>query len=497
MADMRIGGLASGMDIDGIVGDLMKAERIPLDKMEQEKTKLEWQRDAYRDVNKNILELEKMTLDLKLQKTYETKQVSSSDEAAVQATATASAGNGSYNVKVDQLATAAIKVGEQLSTKGLDPSTSLTAQNPALTGSKFTLTTYGEKGGGTPKEFTIEDGDTLDDVMKKVNDSNIGVRAFYDKTADRVVMERTETGDFNKGGEEIEFGGNLDFFNTVGLANAGTSVAETGGQNAKFTYNNALQVETESNSYTMNGVTFNFNRVTTDNVRVNISNDVDASMDKITKFVEKYNELVESLNEQTKEKPNRDYAPLTEKQKESMEEKEIELWTEQAKKGLLYNEGVLENGMSKLRTNWYEPVDNDGAYSQLAQIGISTTANYLDGGKLEIDEDKLRGALQDNPDSVYKLFSGKDASGNSVGIAQRLDDTLTGMKKSIEEKAGKSTSLTNNYTIGRNLEDVKQEMEAFEDRLNQIEDRYWAQFTEMEKAIQQMNSQSNYLAQQL
>lgn len=52
MSTMRIGGLASGMDIDSIVEKLMVAERMPMDKLEQQKQIYEWQRDAYRDVNK-------------------------------------------------------------------------------------------------------------------------------------------------------------------------------------------------------------------------------------------------------------------------------------------------------------------------------------------------------------------------------------------------------------------------------------------------------------
>ena len=47
----RIGGLASGMDIDSIVEKLMQAERMPLNKAFQRKQTLEWQRDAYRNVN--------------------------------------------------------------------------------------------------------------------------------------------------------------------------------------------------------------------------------------------------------------------------------------------------------------------------------------------------------------------------------------------------------------------------------------------------------------
>ena len=61
MAGLRIGGLASGMDIDGIVSKLMTAERMPLDKIEQKKIYTEWQRDDYRTMNTAIKEFRDST----------------------------------------------------------------------------------------------------------------------------------------------------------------------------------------------------------------------------------------------------------------------------------------------------------------------------------------------------------------------------------------------------------------------------------------------------
>ncbi|MET1032016.1 flagellar cap protein FliD N-terminal domain-containing protein, partial [Domibacillus tundrae] len=48
---LRVGGLASGMDIESIVKNVMTAERMPLDKLKQKKQTLEWQRDQYREMN--------------------------------------------------------------------------------------------------------------------------------------------------------------------------------------------------------------------------------------------------------------------------------------------------------------------------------------------------------------------------------------------------------------------------------------------------------------
>src|SRR3954451_7454063 len=60
MAGLRISGLASGMNIDEIVTNLMTAERMPLDKINQKKTYTEWQRDDYRTMNTALSELDTM-----------------------------------------------------------------------------------------------------------------------------------------------------------------------------------------------------------------------------------------------------------------------------------------------------------------------------------------------------------------------------------------------------------------------------------------------------
>src|SRR5690625_7943900 len=107
---MRVGGLATGMDIESMVNKLMEAERIPLTKMEQNRTELTWKRDAYRDLNRGLLELDELMNTMKRPSTYRSKLVTSSQEQAVTASSTSSASNGAYNIEVSQLASAATNV---------------------------------------------------------------------------------------------------------------------------------------------------------------------------------------------------------------------------------------------------------------------------------------------------------------------------------------------------------------------------------------------------
>jgi len=490
---MRIGGLASGMDIDKIVGDLMKAERMPLDKMEREKTSLTWKRDAYREVNTQLFELENMAFDMNLEKSYNSKKTSSSDASAVTATATSDAGNGAYKVQVTQLASAAYKAssGAISGSEKIDADDKLSSQSFGNTFSEgtFTIKTKNEEG-EMSHSFDVTGDKSLNDILQEINDSGIGVRAFYESTSDKVMIERTEEGNYNAGGEEIVFEGANKAFLTDTLK----LDTEQGGDDAKFTYNDSLDITSHNNEYTLNGVNFKFHDTTANNTTINVTNDVDSAVEKITKFVDQYNKVIEDLNTRVSERKNREYQPLTQKQKESMDEKQIEMWEEQAKKGLLQSDSTIRNALSEMRNEWYESVDTSGKFSHLSEIGIETSSNYRDGGKLIIDEDKLRQKLTEEPDSVSKLFVG---NGETEGIADKLKNTLNDTVKSVERKAGKASSVPNTYTLGREIADVNSEMDAFQDRLNQIEDRYWSQFTQMEKAIQKMNSQSAQLMQQM
>ena len=101
---MRVGGIVSGMDIEAMVNKLMEAERMPLERLRQEETRLTWKRDAFREINSLLLQLDNMMLDLKLSRTYNPKTATSSQENAVRATASSTATNGSYEIAVTGLA---------------------------------------------------------------------------------------------------------------------------------------------------------------------------------------------------------------------------------------------------------------------------------------------------------------------------------------------------------------------------------------------------------
>ncbi|MUK90798.1 flagellar hook-associated protein 2 [Ornithinibacillus sp. L9] len=492
---MRVGGLSSGMDIESIVNNLMSAERMPLQKMEQDRTLLEWKRDGFREVYQKLYEFDEMILDMKLSSTYNSKSVSSSQESAVTATGSTSAGNGTYSINVTELAKSAINVSS--GEVEIDPNTPLKDTNYAGGFGEFTnaFETFNKDGSTTQHTIEIKETDTLNDVLKRISSADNNVRAFYDQNTQKVILETTRTGNYNADpnvhdGAEVVF--NHGFFtDTLKLDTAN----ETGGENAQFQYN-GIEMTSYDNSYKLGGVTFQFKDKTNGTAILTVENDVDASFEKIMKFVDTYNEIVDMINGSQHEEKYRDYKPLTQEQKDEMSDKEIELWEERAKSGILRGESSLSSGLFSMRQSWYSTVDTGGSYTSVTQVGIKTSSNYMDGGKLIVDEEELKNALREDPASIQNLFS-KNAEGNSRGLVNRVEDALETTMKQIEQRAGKPTSITlDNYTLGKRMKDLNSRISAFEARMVQVENRYWSQFTAMEKAISQMNQQSSQLMSQ-
>ena len=217
------------------------------------------------------------------------------------------------------------------------------------------------------------------------------------------------------------------------------------GQNAKLTYN-GLEIERSSNTFTINGAKLTIKEKTDSAVTYSSTPDVDAVYDTIKKFVDSYNGLITNISEKTSEKKNKDYPPLTDAQREALSDDEIEKWDIQAKKGTLRRDSTLSSLLTKMRTSIYSSV-SETSFGNLAKIGISTTSNYLEGGKLEIDEEKLRAAIEEDPNGIYNLFMvdvKKTVDGKQVtdleksGIARRLRADLGAAMKDISDESWKN-----------------------------------------------------------
>ncbi|GAE33040.1 flagellar filament capping protein FliD [Halalkalibacter akibai] len=545
---MRIGGLASGIDTDSIIKQLMQVERKPLDRFFQRKQTIEWQRDAYRDINLKLRTLEESALSIRLRSSLNTRFVQSSNDQMFTATANSDVQNGTYKFKIDQIATKTRNIGTDKLTDvnsltKFSAGVTLNAQVDAL-GSieqynhkEFTMKTFDANGVEKAVTVKIDTSKTLNDLFKQINESDVGVRAYYDSSFDRVVFERKETGEFGAGsnGLQITFEdgvnnpGGLEFLENILKID---TTREEAGQNAIVHFQNPVfgnEVITVNDSRTnrvvIGGMAFNLTEPTrvnqSDNTSpiefktITVMSNTDDAFEKIKTFVDTYNNTIAEIQALLSEPRYRDFPPLTDEQRKDLSEREAELWDEKAKSGMLRRDPMLSSILTQMRTDLYTPVQTSGQFNLISQIGISTTSNFRDGGRLEIDETKLRAALADDPDSVHQLFNNvADTSLTSVplsertaqqrqdirnqtGLIGRLRGSINNTINEIVNRAGNQNRTNQQFTLGRELVNVDTQIDTFQRRLKQIEDRYWTQFSRMESAMNKANAQSDAMMNQL
>lgn len=425
--NLRITGLASGMDTEEMIKGLMEAEKVRLNRVEQDKQLLVWKREIYNDLNKDyanfILKSRKnfgltttTSTGAFVSRSYENltwvKKATSSDETIATVSSTSKAMNGNYEMEVKQLAEGVKAVSGEKVTVENGNNENLASQfelgNDAII--KFTIET--KNGIKTFKFGNVEDADikkslneiSLNDVVKTINSAKVkdgekevslGLKANYDANIDRFFLQTEDTGV----GSKLKISADVDsygkaFIDALNLNVNGAKYNigdEKTGKSAVVNFDGAENIIMDSNQFTINGIDFNLKSIGA--FTTTIGTDIDAFYDKIKQFVDDYNELVEKTSKLLTDKRYGDYKPLTANQKKAMEKEDIELWEEKAKSGLLRSDDLLSRTMQNSRTWMYNEVkDVEGSFNRLFQIGIDTEkySRGVIGGKLVIDEVKLK-----------------------------------------------------------------------------------------------------------
>ncbi len=271
-----------------------------------------------------------------------------------------------------------------------------------------------------------------------------------------------------------------------------------------------------SNNFTLSGINFDIKTMPTEPIKVSVITDMDKTVELMKGFVEDFNKIMDDLNTKTKERPNSKYKPLTEAQKEEMSEKEIELWEKKAKEGIVGNESDLENFMYALRNAIFTPVK--GAKINLQDIGLDTSNDYREGGKIKFDEEKFREALAKNPEGISELFTKTTDSkydsydpdltadqrkerNADLGIFRRINDVLSDYTRTTRNSNGKKgifieiaglkgdSTFTSN-TLSKEMQEYDKRIDNLNSLISKREERYYAQFSRLETALTKLQSQS-------
>ncbi|WP_338707159.1 MULTISPECIES: flagellar filament capping protein FliD [Paenibacillus] len=513
---MRINGF-SGMDIDLMVKEMMTAKRAPLDKLNQKKTSLEWQRDSYRELNSKMYEFR----NTKLQQTYRQstalntqKAVVTGNTDAVKAEAGAAANGIKMEVSVAQLATAK---AQETDGKGQGYSSRQSLAELA-NGIKFGQPTTSIGTSDNTKEYkvkindvemTFTGQDTVSSIIAKINSkTDLNVKASFDELTGKFTIASKDLG--SKGTLKVEApgAGNNSLMDLFGQ-NSTAVITEVAAKDAIVLINGMkLDPPPTSNVITYNGVQMNLLSTTassfTENngaitlngdkpFTINTQNDPDKALTTVKSFIEDYNKMLDLLNTKVSEEKYRSFQPLTTEQRSAMSESDIKLWEEKAKSGLLKNDDILTNLASTLRNIMGEKM------GELSSIGI-TGGKYYENGKIYLDEDKFKKAILDNPQQVSDLLQGTGAGADSSIFGKMYKEMDTAMSK-VAERAGTTkfsgdiNSLFKEESVmGKTLKGYNTQITALEKRLSALENRYYKQFTAMETAMSKYQSQSSSLS---
>lgn len=388
--------------------------------------------------------------------------------------------------------------------------TKASASNKINSGSTLSDLGFKPEADGTYKlningtEISLDKKSTISSMMSAVNKSAAGVTMTYSSLTNSFTLESKEFG----GAGKVEVG-DTSLGRSLGLVDDNGTVGASEGQNAIFEIN-GQEVYLNDNTYTLDGNTFTFNDNMTigETYTVNIAKDSTTVKDALKKFVESYNKLIDDVYGYIGKSPAKDddgntYEPLTNAEKDEMSEDEITKWEEKAKQGVLYNDSTVSTVMSQMRSALYTSVTlDDGSKFGIYNLGIKTSSEWSEHGKLQIDENAFDKAFENNEDAIIKLFTDSD-----TGMMKKLNSVIDGAVKSsgavntrgtLVRKAGKAdSSVTTDSTIYKEMVKMQDRLKELQDRYDTKEEYWWKVFTNMETAMADLNSQTSYISSYL
>ncbi|CAI0716711.1 flagellar filament capping protein FliD [Serratia entomophila] len=463
MATISSLGLGSGLDLNGLLDKLTKAEQQRLTPYTSKQSSYNAQITAYGTLKGSLEKFDNLSKEMAKEDFF--KGTSATEHDAFKITTNAKAVPGNYVVEVTKLAqaqtlTTQAPIGDQtakLGTEGAtDRSLTITAGNP-------------------PKETKIplsDDQTSLVELRDAINGAKAGVTASIMRVGDndyQLAVSSSTTGENNKVALQVNNDDKLGDILNYNSARGATAMKETvKPQDAELVVNGtAIKRSTNSINDALQGVTIDLKTKTKDGEPQNlvISRNDAGTADKIKEWVDSYNSLLDTFNSLTK------YTPVKSGEAQN------------ASNGPLLGDNTLRGVQSSIKSALSAAQDNP-ELKGLGNLGISTNTKT---GKLEIDSAKLKKALDEKPDQVSNFFVG---NGKDTGMATEIHNEIQSYIKAggIIENSTKS--------INTNLDRLNSQITTVTASIQNTIDRYKLQFVQLDTMMSKMNGTSNYLSQQ-
>ncbi|HEY6781570.1 MAG TPA: flagellar filament capping protein FliD [Thermoleophilaceae bacterium] len=454
MTGISLGGLASGLDSDALITQLMQIQQQPKIRMQRQEKFYEQRQTTLNDVGTRLKNLQSAAKDLSSVLTWASSQtVESSSASQVAASLLNGSAPGGHQIAVSKLASAD-QWSFDFSSPTADTSITLTPEDPTK----------------SPVSVQIAAGATIQSVADSINGASSSPAYAVVVGNKLVISSRTSGADFGLTSVDSADGTTL----TGGVLKAGAD--------AEFSVDGGATQTSASNVVTsaIPGVQLALKSLTAPGESVTISvsepaTDKGKVKDALKKFVEQYNSTVDFIRTKTTEK--RIASPETDAD---------------ALKGVLYADTGLSGLLSGLRTAMSSI--GPGALDQLSELGI-TTGSSTGGasnpdalaGKLVIDDTKLDAAITNNL-SGLKSFLG---AGGSDGFSQKISGILDGYTRSDGLIASRKAEAESQANV------QKTQIARLDTRLGLQEERLRKQFATLESVLSASQSQQSWLTGQL
>ncbi|MCC7666636.1 flagellar filament capping protein FliD [Liquorilactobacillus satsumensis] len=459
MASITTDGMSSTLgQYSGItasdIEQLLEADSAGKTKAQTQITTLTSQKTAWSDVKTRLTNFLTKVQALESDDTFKTKNATSSNSQIASITGTTAAAEGTYDLKVDQLASATKIVGAQ-NTKGTKTALGITGT--------VTLNSAQTNDDGSNKTFdlTIESTDTLTNVVDKVNKQTTNSHIKASIVDNRLVLTNTDMG-----AKSISVSGTAA--DALGL---GSSATTTTGKSALFELD-GLQIERNSNSVSdaIDGVTFTLGQVSDTHVTLSLQNNTSKAVSAVNDLVSQYNSMMSLISDDLDVGDPSSSDNVT---------------------GKLVGDGELMRLQSSLRSLITTPTVS-GTTLNPASVGISSVDR---DGTLGLDQDKLESALAADPDAVKNFFynATKSVTGtvtSATGYAAGLDSLANKYLTDTSTNKGVIASKTAGFDAS--IKDLNSQIDDFNTMLTAKKAYYVDMFTRLDQAIMESQSQLSY-----
>lgn len=465
MANISSIGIGSGLDAASIVSQLVELERAPKALLATAATKINTQVSAFGKLQSAMATFRDASLALTKTDTWGATTSSSADATLVGVTSSTTAKAGSYSVKVNSLATAQLTASPPFT----DGRSTIIGQG-TLHIDLGTWTADGTSFSPTPDTgIDIEIGassETLEGVRDKINGANAGVTATIvnGSSGAQLMLRSSTTGAAN--GFQLSVASNAGgYSDTDGLSRLmGTGGFTTVATDASAEVNGiAVTSPTNTLADTVDGLTIQLSKVTTEPVELTVAQDTTSLKTAITTFATAYSELATLISSQTKyDAGSKTGGPL------------------QGDRTAVGLQSVLRSAMGSIS-------GATTAFSRLSDVGLQLQTD----GTLKVDDTKLTAAMAKMGD-VKKLFANVDAD-NSANNG--LAVTLRKMTDAMLSTDGALTTRT--ASLQKRLSDNQDDQDKVEARATLAEKRIRAQYERLDTQMAKMNALSSYVTQQM